>query len=80
MRERSSIMCKIFQDFQRWQNGINIVDNTERHNSVDNGLYRRVRPMEDNTLHPGHEPLKRHGDFTRKTLEIHISLAIQAYK
>jgi len=52
--ERSSIMCKIFQDFQRWQN--DIVDNTERHNSVDNGLYRGVRPMEDNALHTGHEP------------------------
>ena len=47
-------MCKIFQEFQRWQN--DIVDNTVRHNSVDNGLYHGVRPMEGNALHPGHEP------------------------
>jgi hypothetical protein len=49
-------MCKNFQDFQRWQN--DIVDNTERHNSVDNGLYHGVHPIEGNLngRHPGHEP------------------------
>jgi hypothetical protein len=63
-------MCENFQDFQRWQN--DIVDNTERHNSVDNGLYHGVHPMEDNALHPDSRTrAKRHGDFTRKTLNTH---------
>jgi len=42
------------KDFQGWQN--DIVDNTERHNSVDNGLYHGVHPIEGNGRHPGHEP------------------------
>jgi len=53
MRERSSTTCKILQDFQRWQN--DIVDDTVRHNSADNGLYHGVRAMEL-PLHAGHEP------------------------
>jgi hypothetical protein len=60
-------MCKNFQDFQRWQN--DIVNNTEPHNSVDNGLYHGVRPMEDNPS--SRTRAKRHGDFTRKTLNTH---------
>ena len=54
MQERSSTTSKNFQDFQRWQN--DIVDNTVRHNSVDNGPYHGVRSMEDNALHPRYKP------------------------
>jgi len=45
---------KKIQDFQRWQN--DIVDNTVHHNIGDDGLYHGIRAMEDNALHPGHEP------------------------
>jgi len=75
MRERSSTTCKNFQDFQRWQN--DIVDNTVRHNSVDNGLYHGVCAMEP-PLHPGHEP--NDTATSQGKPWIHISRATQAYK